>query len=90
MLRRLLLSLLAGGAIVALDRPDEARERVERARHAARLCAAVPFACRAVAGEAAGRAAKGATDGATPTARTLPFLTSDDYVGEERNPKDRP
>ena len=77
MIRRIILSLLVGTAVVALDQPEAANELADEAERAAAFCRAVPFACRA--------AAEGAVDRVA-----LPFGGAGDYVGGTQPSKDEP
>lgn len=75
MIRRILLSLLVGAAVVALDRPDRAGEMAKDAREAARFCAAVPFLCR--------HAADAVMDGdALPIGDGSAYVGADAKIGE--------
>ena len=72
MVRRILMSLLVGAAVVALDRPDEASDLAEDARRTAKLCSTLPFLCR--------RAAEAAVEGAG-----LPIRAPAAYVESDAN-----
>ena len=84
MIRRILMSLLVGGAIVTLDERAEraadareaAGEMAERARAAADLCARVPLLCREVAERALGSG--------------LPQRSVNDYVDGDPKLVDKP
>ena len=81
MIRRLFLSLLVGGAVVAIDRPDEAAEAIDAAEEIGSFCATVPLVCERAAKDALG------VGGGEPS---LPFPSRTDYIGPKDDAKDHP
>ena len=49
MIRRLLMSLVVGAAVVAVDRPEDGAEMAHEVERAVSFCTALPVICRGAA-----------------------------------------